>query len=214
MEIYKIVNVCGPNALASEGPDWRRQRKIISPGFTERNNAKVWELGLKQAQSMLEYWASKDGNSMEEMKVRNTARDTATLTLHIICGAGFEVPQIWPHEDESLLGDKKMAGLNTKRPAAGRELTLKEALTLTTSIQIIWYAVLPGWVISMWSSILIFSLPNQCTGNSPFKVHQRLLAAREDCIFYLKELVEQKRNYRRMGHEQDATDLISKASTS
>jgi hypothetical protein len=53
------------------------------------------------------------------MKVGNTAIDTATLTLHIICGAGFGVPQIWPHEDESILGDQKVAGFNTKKPGKG-----------------------------------------------------------------------------------------------
>jgi cytochrome P450 len=47
-------------------------------------------------------------------------------------------------------------------------------------------------------------------GKSPFKAHRKLLAARDDCMFYFKELIEQKRNYRRLGFEQDATDLIGK----
>jgi hypothetical protein len=50
---------------------------------------------------------------------------------------------------------------------------------------------------------------NMSVGQSPFKIHQKLIAARDDCLFYLKELIEQKRNYRRLGFEQDATDLIS-----
>jgi cytochrome P450 len=149
VEIYTIVNIFGRNALTSDGADWRRQRKIISPGFTERNNARVWELGLKQGQSMLEYWASKEGSSIDELKVLNTASDTATLALHIICGAGFDVPQIWPHEDESILGDKRMAGLNTKRPAEGHELTFKEALVYTTGLQIAWFSVFPESLLRM-----------------------------------------------------------------
>jgi cytochrome P450 len=136
------------NALSAEGADWRRQRKIISPGFSERNNANVWEFALKQGQIMLEYWASKEGNSLDEMKVRNTALDTATLALHIICAAGFGITQLWPHEDESVLGDKKVAGLNTKRPAAGRNLTFKEALVCTTGLDIIWYSIFPEWFLS------------------------------------------------------------------
>lgn len=209
VEIYKIVNVFGRNALTSDGPDWKRQRKIISPGFTERNNARVWELGLTQGQKMLEYWASKEGSSIEEMKVANTAIDTATLALHIICGAGFGIPQIWSHEDESVLGDKKMAGLNTKKPAEGHELTFKESLVYTTSLQIAWFGVLPEWVLSEWCNPHS-DFTNEYTGKSPFKVHRKLLAARDDCMFYFKELIEQKRNYRRLGFEQDATDLIGK----
>jgi hypothetical protein len=50
---------------------------------------------------------------------------------------------------------------------------------------------------------------NMSVGKSPFKIHQKLIAARDDCLFYLKELIEQKRNYRRLGFKQDATDLIS-----
>jgi hypothetical protein len=148
VEIYTIVNIYGRNALTSDGPDWKRQRKIIAPGFTEKNNARVWELGLKQGQSMLGYWASKEGNSIEEMKVRNTALDTATLALHIICGAGFGIPQVWPHEDESILGDKKMVGLNTKLPAEGHKLTFKEALVYSTGLQIAWFSVFPEWFLS------------------------------------------------------------------
>ena len=148
VEIYKVVNVFGPNTVTSEGPNWRRQRKIISPGFSERNNARVWELGLNQAQKMLEYWASKEESSIFEMNVRNTALDTATLALHIICGAGFGIPQIWPNEDESALGDKNWAGLNTKEPSEGHKLTFKESLVYATSLQIAWLGVFPEWVLS------------------------------------------------------------------
>jgi cytochrome P450 len=155
VEMYILVNVFGRNALTSDGPDWRRQRKIISPGFTERNNARVWELGLKQGQSMLEYWASKEESSIDELKVRNTALDTATIALHIICGAGFGIPQIWPHEDESILGDKKMAGLNTKLPAEGHKLTFKEALVYTTGLRIAWFSVFPEWVLRKRCTIRI-----------------------------------------------------------
>jgi len=68
-------------SLQAMGPDWRRQRRIIAPAFSEKNNASVWELSLKQGQGMLDFWASKEGNTVEESKVRNTAVDTATLTL-------------------------------------------------------------------------------------------------------------------------------------
>jgi cytochrome P450 len=211
IETYTITNIFGRHALSSDGHDWRRQRKIISPGFTEKNNANVWELGLKQGQSMLEYWASKKGNSVEEMRVGDTAMDTATLALHIICGAGFGIPQIWPHEDESVLGDREVSGFNTRRPAEGHKLTFKDALTYSTSLKIAWFSVLPEWFLSK-SCIIVSTLLTESAENSPFRIHKKLILARDECLFYFRELVEQKRNYRRLGFEQDATDLISKLS--
>lgn len=40
-------------------------------------------------------------------------------------------------------------------------------------------------------------------------MHKKLISARDDTLVYFRELVAQKRNYRRLGFEQDATDLIS-----
>jgi hypothetical protein len=47
IEFYTLVDIYGRNTPSSDGHDWRRQPKIISLGFIEKNKASVWELSLK-----------------------------------------------------------------------------------------------------------------------------------------------------------------------
>jgi cytochrome P450 len=148
IEDYVIVNHFGRNILSSEGSDWRRQRKLIAPAFSERSNAFVWEQALQQAQSMLTYWSTLEGNSIEEMNIESTQRDTANLALHVICGAGLGVPQLWPHEDESILGNKRVLGFNTKKLSGNHKMDFKESLRGSTGLEIVWLTVLPRWLIS------------------------------------------------------------------
>jgi cytochrome P450 len=148
-EEYDVVNHFGKNVLSAEWEDWRRQRKIIAPAFSEKSNAFVWEQTIGQSQSMLSYWASRPGNSAEEMKVGQAALDTANLALHVICGAGFGVPQTWPHEDELSLGNAKVPGFNTAKLGEGHKLTFKTSLRQSTGIEIVWLTVLPQWLLSL-----------------------------------------------------------------
>jgi hypothetical protein len=148
VEDYDVVNHFGRNMLSSEGSDWRRQRKLVAPAFSERSNAFVWEQSLQQAQSMLKYWSQLGGNTNEEMNIKNAQESTANLALHVICGAGLGVPQLWPHEDESILGARKVPGFNTKKLGGNHTLGFKESLKGSTGINIIWLTVLPKWLIS------------------------------------------------------------------
>jgi hypothetical protein len=148
IEDYVVVNHFGRNMLSAEGTDWKRQRKIVAPAFSERSNAFVWEQSLQQAQSILTYWSKLDGNTVEEMNIGNTQRDTANLALHVICGAGFGVPQLWPHEDESVLGGRRVPGFNTTKLAGNHTMDFKDSLRKTTGLEIVWLTVLPRWLIS------------------------------------------------------------------
>jgi cytochrome P450 len=145
---YVVVNHFGRNVLSSEGADWRRQRKMVAPAFSERSNAFVWEQSLQQAQSMLTYWSRLEGNTVDEINIGNTQRDTANLALHVICGAGFGVPQLWPHEDESILGSRRVPGFNTTKLTGNHKMNFKESLRKTTGLEIVWLTVLPRWLIS------------------------------------------------------------------
>lgn len=151
IEDYVVVNHFGKNILSSEGSDWRRQRKLVAPAFSERSNAFVWEQSLQQAQSMLTYWSKLEGNAVDEMNIGNTQRDTANLALHVICGAGLGVPQLWPHEDESILGNRRVPGFNTKKLSGNHKMDFKESLRGSTSLEIVWLTVLPRWLISNYS---------------------------------------------------------------
>lgn len=165
---YKVLNHFGRNALSSEGEDWRRQRKIISPAFSEKSNAFAWEESIVQAQSMLKFWASIQGNDAEKMKVNNSAKDTGNLALNVICGAGFGVPQIWPHEDESVLGKRQVAGLNSAKLTGDHKLSFKAAITRATGIEIIWLNFVPQWIMSSFFDYGSLAVANGSQGDHHF----------------------------------------------
>jgi cytochrome P450 len=99
--------------ITTEGAEWRRNRKVVAPSFSEKNQASVWAQALKQCQSMLDFWASQDRNTTDDLRVEDTQKDAKVLALHVILGAGFGVPQLWPHEDEAVLGTEVLPGFNT-----------------------------------------------------------------------------------------------------
>ena len=39
---YKILLAFGPNLVASEGEEWKRQRKLVAPAFSEVSLACLW----------------------------------------------------------------------------------------------------------------------------------------------------------------------------
>ena len=88
IEGYKVVDIFGRSIISQEGAEWRRHRKVVGPSFSEKSNKLVFEESLRQAQSMMDSW------SYNDMKVDDAAHDTATLSLHVICAAGFGVPQV------------------------------------------------------------------------------------------------------------------------
>ena len=128
VEIYGVVDIFGNSILSSEGDNWKRHRKIVAPAFSEKSNALVWKESLKQANGMLNFWTNLEGNSPGCMKVKDTALDTALMTLHVISGAGFGVRQVWDGENEKQLGNQTIAGFNTTNLRHNHTLTFKYSL--------------------------------------------------------------------------------------
>ena len=81
------------------------------------------------------------------MKVDNTAHDIATLSLHVICAAGFGVPQLWPGENEDKLQGNILPGFNTLQLTRDHTLPFMDSLGLLLK-RILWLAVLPPWFLS------------------------------------------------------------------
>jgi cytochrome P450 len=67
----------------ANGADWQRQRKITSTPFNEQNSHLVWIEALRQADEVLQSWKSSG------TPITRTAKDTRTLSLHVLSGAGF-----------------------------------------------------------------------------------------------------------------------------
>jgi cytochrome P450 len=90
---YKIIDIFGRSIVTIEGQDWKRHRKVVGPSFSKSNKL-VFEESLRQARGIMDFWTSQSPNSSQGVKIRNTAIDTAVLSLHVICAAGFGLPQL------------------------------------------------------------------------------------------------------------------------
>lgn len=142
----------GRNLISSEGSDFRRHKKIVAPVFSEKSNALVFEESARQTEGILNFWAQKRGNTQEQMKITDTAPDVSLLALHVICGAGFGVPQTWPGEDETVLGTKVVPGFNTEKLLNQHEMTFKDSLDMVTA-GFLWFALLPTSIMSKFNCI-------------------------------------------------------------
>ena len=99
----------------------------------------MFEESLRQANGMLEVWERASGNTKQEMKVADTSSDTCTLSLHVICAAGFGIPQIWPGESEDKLQGNGVPGFSGHQLMAHHTIGMKEGLVSLLK-NILWFA--------------------------------------------------------------------------
>lgn len=145
---YKIIDIFGRSIVTVEGQDWRRHRKVVGPSFSEKSNKLVFEESLRQARGMMDFWTSQNSNSSRGIKVQNTATGAAVLSLHVICAAGFGLPQVWPDESKEKLHDLQFPGLSTLDLSGDHTLTFKESMNqLLKGIR--WMVIFPPWLLSM-----------------------------------------------------------------
>ena len=150
---YKIIDMFGKNLVTLEGQDWKRHKKIVGPSFSEKSNKLVFEESLRQAEGMIRLWSSQGDNTQEDIKVENIHSDTAILSMHVICMAGFGVGQLWPGESPERLGEKAMPGLSTNNvQGTGHTMIFKDSLHELLQ-GLIWLVLLPPWLLSTFSSL-------------------------------------------------------------
>ncbi|KAI9648080.1 hypothetical protein NHQ30_002709 [Ciborinia camelliae] len=173
LEIYEIINIFGKSILTTEKEEWKRHKKVVAPAFSEKNNVLVWRETIKQTNGMLKFWSRTKGSDDENLKVENTAPDTAVLTLHIISVAAYGMSQSWEGDDEEQLGDDLVHGFSTARLEGNHELMFKNALSVFLH-GIIWAALAPMWVYE----------------KSPFKIHKKWYQSYIECGNYFNELFD------------------------
>ena len=149
VEGYKIVDIFGRSMLTQEGSEWKRHRKVVGPSFSEKSNKLVFEESLRQAEGMIGLWSHQSKNTEKDMKVDDAAHDAATLSLHVICAAGFGVPQLWPGENEDKLQGNILPGFNTFQLTGDHNLPFKDSLGLLLK-HILWFVALPPWFLSTY----------------------------------------------------------------
>lgn len=204
VEGYKIVDIFGRSMLTQEGLEWRRHRKVVGPSFSEKSNKLVFEESLRQAESMMELWSSQGKNTEENMRVQNTAADAATLSLHVICAAGFGVPQLWPGESEEKLQGNVLPGFNTFQLSGDHTLPFKDSLSLLLK-NILWLVAFPPWLLSRYFLPSKNEWLTQGTESSPFKTHQTTFRAFNECKRYFEELLEIKKKQLYLGESDKGT---------
>ncbi|KUJ12797.1 cytochrome P450 monooxygenase-like protein [Mollisia scopiformis] len=189
---YKIVDLFGRSILTQEGQEWKRHRKIVGPSFSEKSNRMVFEESLRQTEGMMGLWASQQKASKGELKVGNTAVDAATLSLHVICAAGFGVPQLWPQEGEEKLLGNGVPGFSEHEAKGSHTLTFKDSINQLLK-KLMWYVLIPPSLLKI----------------SPFKVHQTAYTAYSECMAYFHELLDIKKKQMYLGESDKGTmDLL------
>ncbi|KAK6197116.1 glutathione S- transferase, nitrogen catabolite repression regulator [Pestalotiopsis sp. IQ-011] len=83
----KILELYGPCISTAKWPDWPRHRKPMATPFNETIMTSVWDESLRQARAMVQTWV---GSS--DAGIQSYQRDTRTLSLNVLAGAGFGKP--------------------------------------------------------------------------------------------------------------------------
>ncbi|KAG9120132.1 hypothetical protein FRC07_004509 [Ceratobasidium sp. 392] len=126
---YGTLDVFGPNIVASEGDQWKRQRRICAPAFSDRNNNYVWSTTTDLTDEMMATWSKR-----EPTKISNICEDvTAPLALCVIAKAGFGQDIKWTDDAP---------------PPPAHQLTFKKALSVVTH-NIFLPVILPNWAWNM-----------------------------------------------------------------
>ncbi|KAH9855318.1 cytochrome P450 [Lenzites betulinus] len=124
---YRLLLAFGPNLVASEGEEWKRQRRLVAPSFSERNNKLVWDETVRIVRDLLEnVWGAR-----ETVVVENATDLTVPITLLVIGVAGFGRRITW-NED-------------AKAPA-GHQVTFKDALN-DVSRNLFLQIMFPKWML-------------------------------------------------------------------
>ncbi|KAI9197172.1 cytochrome P450 [Polychytrium aggregatum] len=99
---YRAFNIFGSNILTTEGDEWRKHRKIVSPHFSETNNLLVHHETQRLVAEMCEEWettAVRAPDSPDEFQV-NVSQDMSRLTLFVFSAAGFGRKFSWSVRDQ------------------------------------------------------------------------------------------------------------------
>lgn len=192
VERYKIVDLFGKSILTQEGQEWKRHRKIVGPSFSEKSNKMVFEESLRQTEGMVGLWASQQKRQDGGLKVEDTAVDAATLSLHVICAAGFGVPQLWPNEGEEKLVGAGVQGFSELEAQGRHSLTFKEGLNQLLK-KLVWFVIFPQSFLKI----------------SPFQVHKSAYEAFSECFTYFHELLDVKKKQMYLGEsDKSSMDLL------
>ncbi|KAF4625080.1 hypothetical protein G7Y89_g13089 [Cudoniella acicularis] len=189
LESYRILEIFGRNVITTEGGDWKRHRKVSSPGFSEKNNALVFAEACSQAEGMLLKWLGPGG--VGNITLKEVPSDTLRLTLHIISSIGFGVQLLWPGE---TVGEKQSAEArlySSNEPPEGHSMTFENSLE-----------------ILLEQLVLVLSLPEWILKRLPFQKVREAYDAFVNWRQYMNEMFAQKVKEVRQGEKSQGMDIM------
>lgn len=142
IRIYRAISIYGMNVVTSEGEEWRHQRRLTSPAFSEHNNQLVWRETIERTQAML---ASLLGRDTSSKTVDHIADDVMNLSLEIIGNAALGQKVVWPNSAEDV------EELETQHLKPGHTMTYSASLRYITKNMILMataMSTLPLWLVS------------------------------------------------------------------
>jgi cytochrome P450 len=145
LESYAILDLYGRNIVTTEGAEWKKHRKVISPGLNEKNNALVFKESITQTQGMLRRWTGLDGRG--NVTLTDVPRDSMRVTLHVITKVGFGVGLSWPGEERNQADEKSTIDYASSEVPNGFTMTFEHSL-VTLLDSLLWVLIFPGWLLS------------------------------------------------------------------
>lgn len=196
-EVYRTLEIWGPNVVSTEGHAWRQQRKVAGPAFNEKNNGLVWKESLKHVEGLLRFWSGRSGNTPVAMTIKNVYPDLADLSLHVISAAGFGIQLKWGGDDNVKQElSEGLAAFTNQTPQNGHEKTFKKALKGVLE-HILWFAVFAPQTLGKWGNRLAIA---------PMK---KASTSYKETTKYWEELVDEKVRALRAGEaDADDSDLL------
>jgi len=88
----------GPNILTSEGPQWKKSRKAVSPAFTKKHLDRMHHICREKTEDWI---SNKLKRFIDKDKDFDIGKEMVLLTLSILCKAAFDY-EIEPKETEAI----------------------------------------------------------------------------------------------------------------
>ncbi|CAE6510176.1 unnamed protein product [Rhizoctonia solani] len=185
-ESYTILKAFGSNLLVVEGEEWKRQRRIAAPAFSDKNNRLVWDATKEFVKRMISTWEAK-----RPMTVHDISEDLALpLSLCIIAKAGFGQEVSW--------------GTGVVPP--GHQLTFKDAL-LTASKTMHFPLIMPSWA---WGLRKEWSHAKQAHEELRLYLQEMIATRRELKEQQIQELLSQRHDlFNQLIYARDANDMLT-----
>lgn len=183
---YTLLKGFGSNLLVVEGEEWKRQRRIAAPAFSDKNNRLVWDTAKEFVQQMTDGWESK-----KSIIIHDVSEELALpLSLGVIAKAGFG-------QDISLGNDFV---------PTGHQLTFKDALS-TVSKTMHLPLMLPNWA---WGLRKDWRHTKQAHDELRLYLRELIRARRELKQQQIEALLEDKHDlFNQLVHARDSNDVLT-----